>query len=66
MAKKDTAAPADTVKLVAPAGVTSASSNGNSYSVGKDGTVDVLAADALNLYGLGFGNAPAQGEAPAA
>jgi hypothetical protein len=66
MAKKDTAAQAATVKLIAPEGVTSASSNGNSYEVGADGTVDVLAADALNLYALGFGNAPAAGEAPAA
>lgn len=54
----------DTIRLKAPEGVTSCSSNGNSYEVKDDGTVDVATADALNLYAMGFGNAPqADGDA---
>ena len=49
----------DTIKLVAPEGVTSASFEGQQYDVAEDGTVTVPAEAALQLYGFGFGNAPA-------
>lgn len=53
------------VKLVAPAGVTSASFDGVEYKVDKKGYVEVPVAATLQLYSFGFGNAPAEA-APAA
>ena len=48
----------NTIKLKAPDGVTSASVEGQQFDVAEDGTVDVPAELALQLYGFGFGNAP--------
>lgn len=55
----------DKIKLVGPEGTTSASVDGVQYDIGKDGAFEVDPAHALQLYGFGFGNAPAD-EAAAA
>lgn len=47
------------IKLVAPEGVNSASVDGVQYDIGADGKFEVDAQHALQLYGFGFGNAPA-------
>jgi len=49
----------DKIKLIAPEGVNSASVDGVQYDIGADGKFDVEAQHALQLYGFGFGNAPA-------
>lgn len=50
----------DKIKLVGPEGTTSASVDGVQYDIGADGKFEVEAHHALQLYGFGFGNAPAE------
>jgi hypothetical protein len=52
----------DKIKLIAPEGATSASVEGVQYDVAEDGAVMVDPAHALQLYGFGYGNAPAETE----
>ncbi|RQO57974.1 hypothetical protein DBR47_14375 [Paucibacter sp. KBW04] len=49
----------DKIKLVGPEGANSASVDGVQYDIGADGKFEVASQHALQLYGFGFGNAPA-------
>ena len=48
----------DMTKLLPPQGVTSVSIEGQEFVLAEDGTIEVPAAHALNLYAQGFGNPP--------
>jgi len=48
----------ETIKLLAPDGVTAASFGGQEYPVDADGIVTVPVEASLTLYGFGYGNAP--------
>ncbi|WP_018610247.1 hypothetical protein [Uliginosibacterium gangwonense] len=48
----------ETIKLMAPDGVTAASFGGQEYLVDAEGVVTVPVEAALTLYGFGYGNAP--------